>query len=206
MQYRELRNKLEDFKVFTLSDIRKIEPGFHRARLSEWQDKGYIKKLRRGYYIFADETLSEEVLFLIANQLYEPSYVSLEMAFSQYNLIPEAVYSVTSVTSKKTAQFETPITTFFYRSVKPDLMFGYHLEVLGEQKYKIAEMEKAVLDYLYLNPSINNESAFAGLRFNADAFLREADLETFARYARAFANKSLEKRADDFIAFLKRTT
>ena len=206
MQFRELRNKLEDFRVFTLSDIRKIEPDFHRARLSEWQDKGYIKKLRRGYYIFADETLSEKVLFLIANQLYEPSYVSLEMAFSRYNLIPEAVYSVTSVTSKKTMQFETPITTFVYRSVKPELMFGYRLEGVGKQKYKLAEVEKAVLDYLYLNSSINNESAFAGLRFNSEAFLRTVNLETFTQYARAFGNKSLEKRADDFITFLKQTT
>ena len=110
-----------------MTDIRKIEPAFHRPRLNEWQSKGYIKKLRRGYYMFSDAALDEKALFLIANRLYAPSYISFEMAFAHYGLIPESVYGITSATAQKTNNFKTPIGEFIYRHLKPSLMFGYRL-------------------------------------------------------------------------------
>ena len=47
MKFLELKNELKDFPVFSLNDIRNIEPDFHRRRLNEWQNKGYIKN--KGY-------------------------------------------------------------------------------------------------------------------------------------------------------------
>jgi predicted transcriptional regulator of viral defense system len=148
MQYLELREELKDFAVVTVNDIRKIEPDFYLARLNEWQKKGYIKKLRRGYYMFADAVLNEEMLFLIANKLYSPSYISFEIALSHYGLIPEGVYLITSASSKKTARFKTPISEFAYRRIKRTIFYGYKIEQHKGQGYKIAEMEKAILDYL----------------------------------------------------------
>lgn len=89
MQYIELKEALKGFTVFSLMDIKKVDSSFFRARLNEWQDKGYIKKVIKGYYIFSDIELSENVLFDIANRIYSPSYVSFEMALSYYHLIPE---------------------------------------------------------------------------------------------------------------------
>jgi len=94
MKFLELKDELRDFTIFSLNEIRNIEPGFHRRRLNEWQDKGYIKKVIRGYYIFSDLKLSEEILFKIANRIYLPSYVSLESALSYYHLIPESVSAI----------------------------------------------------------------------------------------------------------------
>ena len=82
MKFLELKNELNDFPIFSLNEIRIIDPNFHRRRLNEWQDKGYIKKVIRGYYIFSGLQLSEEILFKIANRIYLPSYVSLESALS----------------------------------------------------------------------------------------------------------------------------
>src|SRR5437763_1371478 len=86
MHYQALKEQLKNFSIFSVSDIRKIDPKFYPARLSEWQKKGILKKLRRGYYMFADATLNEQALFLIANHLYPPSYVSFESALSYYGL------------------------------------------------------------------------------------------------------------------------
>ena len=202
MRFQELENKLQNHPIFTVQDIRKVAPDFYRPRLSEWQEKGYIKKLRRGYYMFADIRLTEERLFLIANRLYAPSYVSLEMALSWYGLIPESVYTVTSVTSKKTKSFATPIAHFSYRSVKPELLFGYHLHSYGEQKYKLAEVEKAVLDYLYLQPKMSDREAFAGLRFNRARFQEQADRDKLFTYAKQFANQRLHQRLDVLLDYL----
>ena len=203
MQYNEFKEQLKDFIVFSITDIRKIEPKFYRRRLNEWQDKGYIKKIRRGYYMFADTQLSEEKLFLIANKIYSPSYVSFEMALSYYGLIPEGVYSITSASSKKTEKFKTTVGEFTYRSLKPQLLFGYSLLTQGKLTYKLAEMEKAVLDYLYINSKSTRKEDLQEWRFEGREFLAKADLNKFNRYVKAFNSPSLEKRVKQFINFIK---
>jgi len=35
MKFLELKNELKDFPIFSLSDIKNIEPAFHRRRLNE---------------------------------------------------------------------------------------------------------------------------------------------------------------------------
>jgi len=101
MNFLEFKEKLKDFVVFNLNDIRKVDNRFDLRRLNEWQKKGYIKMVRRGHYAFSSLEINESVLLLVANKIYTPSYVSLEMALSYYTLIPEAVYGITSATSRK---------------------------------------------------------------------------------------------------------
>ena len=204
MQYNELRVQLKDFLVFNLSDIRKIEPRFYRRRLNEWQAKGYIKKLRRGHYMFGDVPLNEEALYAVANRLYGPSYVSFEMALAHYGLIPEGVPSVTPASSRKTASFRTPIADFSYRRIKPGLLFGYRLANHRGQGYKIAEMEKAVLDYLYLNPNVAAPADFYEWRFNSQEFLAQADMSKLNGYAAAFNNKRLSERLKNLLTLARR--
>jgi predicted transcriptional regulator of viral defense system len=204
MQYQVLKEQLKDFSVFSMSDIRKIDQKFYPSRLSQWQEKGYIKKLRRGYYVFADTSLNEEKLFLIANHLYSPSYVSLESALSYYGLIPEGVYSITSVGTKKTARFQTPVADFVYRNIRPQLLFGYHLKKIAGQGYKIAEIEKAVLDYLYLNPHIVREADFHEWRFNSEEFILHADIGKLREYAKSSYRKSFCVRLEKLISLIEK--
>ncbi len=202
MQFFELKAQLKDFLVFSIKDIEKVDSSFHKQRLSEWQEKNYIKKIRQGFYIFFDLKIDELVLFLIANKIYSPSYVSLETAFSIYNLIPEGVYSITSATSQKTNNFKTQIGNFIYKHIKPELMFGYELRKYNDQYYMIAEIEKAVLDYMYLNSHVKNEKDFDGLRFNVSEFKAKADMSKFKKYLEAFGSKALSVRANKFIVYI----
>lgn len=199
MVFLALQEKLKDFIVFNLNDIRKIDAGFDLRRLSEWQEKGYIKMIRRGHYAFAGLQMNESVLFLMANKIYAPSYVSLEMALSHYSLIPESVYGITSVATRKTNHFQSDYGEFMYRHIKPQLMFGYALIGYQRQTYKIAEVEKAILDYFYLNPHLSSEHDFDGLRFNTGEFSRQADRNKLRSYLNAFGNKSLTKRVNKFL-------
>jgi predicted transcriptional regulator of viral defense system len=202
MQYIEIKDKLKDFIAFSINDILKIDPNFHKQRLSEWQIKGYIKKIIKGYYIFTDLKINESVLFIVANKIFNPSYISLEMALSYYSLIPEAVYSLTSVTSKKTCQFNSSVGQFSYRKIKPKLFFGYKLVNYQNHNFKIAEPEKAVLDYFYLNPKIRTAGEFEELRINKDAFREKTNMKKFKKYLIQFNNKALEKRVNLFIKYL----
>lgn len=202
MQYLTLKKELKDFVVFSTLDIKKIDCNFHKQRLSEWQAKDYIKKITKDKFIFSDLAINENVLFLIANKIYSPSYISLEMAFSYYNLIPESVYGITSVTSLKTKSFKTKFGKFSYRHIKPELLFGYKLAQHGNYNYKIAEIEKVLLDFFYLNANIKTADDFYELRFNTDNFKISSDNDKLSLYLKMFGNKSLSKRINSFLEYI----
>ncbi|MBN1374257.1 hypothetical protein JW962_02905 [Candidatus Dojkabacteria bacterium] len=199
MRYVDLKTKLKEIVVFSLNDIRQWDPSFYRNRLIEWLDKRYIIRLRRDRYMFSDTDIFESRLFHIANRIYSPSYLSLETALSYYGLIPETVYSITSVTTRKTNEFENNLGKFMYRTVNSNLFWGYDI-VHGSQ---VAEIEKCILDYFYLNPNIDNESDFFELRFNGEDFLKRYSKEKFNKYLKIFDNKALNSRVDKFMRFLK---
>jgi predicted transcriptional regulator of viral defense system len=202
MQYLDLKTQLKDFPVFSIKDIEKVGLSFHKQRLSEWQKKDYVKKICKGFYIFSDLGIDEPTLFTIANGVYEPSYISLEMALSIYGLIPEAVYGVTSVTSKRSKNLNTPVGDFMYRHVQPQLMFGYELREHNGHHYQIAEVEKAILDYLHFNSKINDNESFEGVRFNVPETKEKIHIEKFNKYLTAFNSKALEKRAKKFLNYI----
>jgi len=203
MKYLELKIELKDFMIFSLNEIRNIEPGFHRRRLNEWQDKGYIKKVVRGYYIFSDLRLSEEILFKIANRIYLPSYISLESALSYYRLIPESVYGITSISTRKTYHFITSIGEFIYRALKPPLFFGYDLIKFQEKYLKMASMEKALLDYFYLHSDIETEQDFNSLRINKEMFFEQMDEKKLMSFLEKFNQKKLTGRINRFWSYIK---
>lgn len=203
MKYLELKSELRDFTIFSLNEIRNIEPGFHRRRLNEWQDKGYIKKVVRGYYIFSDLKLSEEILFKIANRIYSPSYISLESALSYYHLIPESVYGITSISTRKTYHFLTSIGEFIYQTLKPPLFFGYDLIKFHEKYLKMASMEKALLDYFYLHSDIETEQDFDSLRINKEMFFEQMDEKKLMNFLEKFNQKKLIGRINRFWSYMK---
>lgn len=194
MQYIQFRKMFGGFTVFSLADIRQAEPVFDRRRLSEWQQKGYIRMVVKRYYVFSDYALNEQAVFEIANRIYSPSYVSFEMALSHYELIPESVYGVTSATTLKTSRFKTPIGDFSYRSIHPRLYFGFELLKAGDKLYKLASAEKALLDFLYFSPGMRKVEDFAGIRIDPRVFQRIIDRKKMNAYARAFSQKSLTRR------------
>lgn len=203
MNYIKLKNSLKDYTIFSLNDIKMIDSSFYLRRLNEWQDKGYIKKIIRGYYVFSDLEINEYVLFEIANKIYNPSYISSEMALSYYHLIPESIYGITSVSTRRTYSFKTPIAEFIYKTVKPQLFFGYNLIKYNNKSIKIASLEKAILDYFYLHSDIKRENDFASLRLNKEIFLKEVDEEKLNKFLERFAQKSLTKRIESFGEFMK---
>ena len=164
MNYQDFRQRFEPMGVFSVMDVLKYERSFDSKQLVGWQDKGYLKKIINRWYCFSTVHADEKLLFFIANKIYSPSYISFESALSWHGLIPEGVYSITSAASIKTNTFKTTIGTFTYRHLKPELMFGYALVSAGNKQAKIAEPEKAILDFLYLNPQIKDSSGFFFLK------------------------------------------
>ena len=203
MRYLRLRKALQDFSVFSMHEILKVDSRFHRRRLNDWQDKGYLKKVIKGHYVFSDLPLDEKTLFEIANKIHQPSYVSFEMALSHYHLIPESTYTVTSASSRRPAQYDTEIGHFIYRKVKPELFFGYELIPNAGKWFKIASPEKAILDYFYLNPQLESPDDFEQLRIDPTVFAERTDKEKLVSYLHKFTQKRLTQRMNSFLSFVE---
>lgn len=107
---------------------------------------GLFIRLKNGLYALADHFPSEEE---IANRLYQPSYLSFEYVLARYRIIPEAVYSITSATTKPTRQFEVEGKSYEYFTIKKEAYTGYHPEKINGRTVFMASPEKAMADTLY---------------------------------------------------------
>lgn len=201
MKYLDFQTALQAFPVFSIKDIEKQFPEFDRRRLVEWQEKGYLTKIRRGFYCFSSKKKNQDFLYFAANKIYTPSYISLESGLAFYNLIPEAVFTTVSISTRNTANFGTPIGHFKYRHIKPTLFFGYRLLQLQKITIKIAEAEKVILDYLYLN-KINSVEEMKALRINKAQISEMIDFQKLNRYLKVFDSSVLNKRIDLFKSLL----
>jgi predicted transcriptional regulator of viral defense system len=204
MTYLELRASMKDFTVFSVRDILRVEPAFHRRRLNEWQDKGYIRKVIKNFYIFADRALDEWTLFEIANRIYKPSYVSLESALAHFQLIPESVYGVTSVSTRRSYRFPSAVADFRYRTVSPRLFYGYDLAAAGGKRVKISRPEKAIMDFLYLNPHLRSDSEFESLRLDKERFSQLVNGRELEAMSARFAQRTLTVRLERLLTYLRR--
>lgn len=136
-------------KIFTPLDLQRVfGVPYETARkfiLRHVKDR-FIIKLKKGLYSLETYLPSE---LEIANRVYSPSYVSLEYAMMYYGIIPETVYTITSVTTKSTREFVINNISYTYRKIKKDAFKGYLRKSIDGNIVLIAEPEKAFVDYLY---------------------------------------------------------
>ena len=178
--------------LFTRHELLLQGFSFHDSQFSLWVKKGHLLRLRNGVYAFArevDKVKGEEV----APLLYRPSYLSLETALSWYGFIPEMAYAYVSVTPKINRVFDNYFGRFIYRHIKSSLIWGYVSVSTPNGHYLLAEPEKAILDYLYLNLSrIHNQADLDSFRFNQDQIAHQIDTHKFNNYLHAFGIKKLQ--------------
>lgn len=102
------------------------------------------------------------------------------------------VYNCTSVTAKTTRTFQNSFGLFSFRHMKKELFFGYKKINDNGQVYLIAEPEKALFDYVYLNLSkINGQEDIDELRLNKFELkkLNKNKIKKFSSFAN---NKKLD--------------
>jgi predicted transcriptional regulator of viral defense system len=169
-------------------------PGYTRRQLAQWVKTGKLWQLRRGLYMPAPPY--QRVVahpFALANRLVPGSYVSLHAALAYYDLIPEYVAAVTSVSADRPGRWSTPVGEFIYHHVQPTLLFGYRaLSVSEEQSAFVATSEKALLDLVYLHARADVAAYVAALRLQNLAML---DLDALQAMAERFAKPKMRRAA-----------
>src|SRR3989344_1639868 len=138
---KELKDK--GLMVFTPKELERVfhvSPAAVRQFIHAYTEKKFFSKLRNGLYSLEGERPN---LYFAANKIYRPSYVSLETALSYYSIIPETVYSITSVTPKPTRTFDALGIDFSYTRIKQKAFQGYAAQKEGNATVLFAEPEKA---------------------------------------------------------------
>ncbi len=195
MNWVEFKGKMFDLGCFNIHQVYACWPGFNRNNFVRWILKGYLVRLRQGLYAFPEYKGHAGMAEYFAGKIYNPSYISLHSALAAYGLIPESIIQITSVTSLKTAVFRNSFGEYSYKSVKPDLMFGYVIrQVADGRATKYATREKALLDLLYLYPFYNTEQEMLNLRLDINVLRQDINRSEWMEMARRFRSKTLEKR------------
>jgi len=188
MKFRDFKQKLKALPVFSTSMLGAltVQVGTLRVQLSNWKKKRLVQCLRKGLYVLSrEERQIEPSLFYLANQIYMPSYVSLESALSYYGLIPEFVGATTSVTVRKTCRFENEFGIFTYQHIQPKTYHGFGSVQESEgMSILVASPEKALVDFFYLNLdrfSVSDRLIFKeSFRFQNSSILEPKKLRMFA--------------------------
>jgi predicted transcriptional regulator of viral defense system len=209
MNYADFRSHVDNFPYILSKEAVKLYKDHQvmKNQLSRWEKKGLVVKLRQGMYVLNDQDRKiMPTRTFLANQMYEPSYVSLEYALGLHDLIPERVETVTSVTTRKTACFKNKFGDFTYQHVKPQSFGGFSLHKDEENlRSFVADPEKAVVDFLYFHSKECKTGHVIGLLIGSYRFQNMETLRwgKVLSYARLFSNEKLQRTAAELCEHLK---
>ncbi len=196
--------KLKDFRkkmkkaIFSTAEARIIcfrdKPKVLNQQLHQWTKSGDMVSLKRGLYMFPD---MKQEIHEVARNLYYPCYFSLEYALNFYGIMTETVFEYTLVSTKVTRRFKTSAGTFIYHKIKKEGFTGFDPETL------MAEKEKALVDYFYLNSNKLQTSDSFWESSRLEAGLTKINFKRALDYAKLFKSKKLEVLLNSFHSYAK---
>ena len=171
MTFLEFKNQLFDLACFNIYQVYAWQPDFDRNNLTRWVKKGYLVRLRQGYFAFSEYKSKLDYSLYFANRIYRPSYISLHTALNN------------------------DFGEYSYKNLKENLMFGYELKPVADNRtMQFATPEKALLDLLYLYPFYDNEQELEELRLDEDYLHDDLNKDLLMDYCGKFQNKALDRR------------
>ncbi len=193
----KLTGSLPWFDLALLAQADDGRRGALRVQLSRWMASGKVIGLRRGLYALAPAYRHARLVpAALANALYRPSYLSGLWALAFYDLIPERVAWLTSVTPRPSRRFVNELGTFDYRNLDAARFWGYRPTTFGDAQVMVAEPEKALLDHWHLTPGEWAAERLAEMRYQHAGTVDHALLE---RYAERFGSPRVRQAVNRWL-------
>jgi hypothetical protein len=126
-------------------------------KVNELVKQKYLVPVKNAFYVPGPASgLAMPESFLIANHLWGPSYVSLESALSYWGIIPERVFEIISITTKRANAYKTAVGRFTYLHASlPYYSFGIKsVQLTRKQCALVATPEKALCDKIIMTSGI----------------------------------------------------
>jgi hypothetical protein len=154
----ELIKRLRDLNaasggVYSTPDLDILLDCSHPSRLTETirglVREGVLLRVRRGLYADCLNGYRPEI---VGQRWLGPSYLSTETALDRHQLCQTGILTYTYVTTRLIARRRHACRTleshtFLYRHLASHLFFGYRMQ----EGVRLADPEKAVLDFLYFS-------------------------------------------------------
>ncbi len=198
MNFNKFSNELRPLTVFNTNDIRKIDSNFNDENLSNWQSKGYITKLAKGCYTFADISVDKNLLNYAGNKIVTPSYISCETALAYYR-VASMEDSVKSVCPVRNHFYPSDYGGFKYHKINSALMSHYTLIKHQNYFFQIATLEKAIVDFFFFNPWHQTRAQIKTLNFNKVNLKEKINKGLIQEIYDGYNNNSLSRRIRNFM-------
>jgi predicted transcriptional regulator of viral defense system len=117
--------------------------------LSRLANRDLLSRVANGVYV--NKLVRDNSALDFVSVLKPNSYVSLESALSHWGLSTQSPVALTCVTSGKSREYKTSEFALTFRTISKRLFWGFVEKQTRYGKYRIAEPEKALLDWIYLS-------------------------------------------------------
>lgn len=133
-------------QIYTVSDLKKVlglrkDNSVYQA-IKRLKKEGLLEGLTNGVYRLLDTPSND---FVIANNLYCPSYISLETALNYYGILIQTPYTISSITTRRNKLIKQREKEFIFFHLSSDYFFDY----IKEKDFLIATPEKALIDTIF---------------------------------------------------------
>lgn len=173
---------------------------FHRLEKKKW-----LERIERGKYLIVplEGKLGwSEHPFVIASRLVKNYYISYRSALSYYGLteqLPNYVY-IATIDRKHSLIIKLQNYIFKFIKIKKDKFFGFTLQTIENNKIKIADKEKAIIDCL-------DQEKYAGTIIEiAKALSQHINVEKVKKYAIKLKKFSIIRRLGYLLDLLNKDT
>jgi len=137
--------------------------------------RGLVEHVSRRLYVnkLAHELSPRELVGILRPD----AYISLESALAEWRISTQSPSALTCVTTGFPRKFRGPSVQIVYRHIAKKLHWGLEVKRTRHGSYRIAEPEKTLLDWIYLQRQEGLPTAFDELN------LRTIDWKKLHRYA-----------------------
>ncbi|MFA5776112.1 MAG: hypothetical protein WC988_00970 [Patescibacteria group bacterium] len=160
------------------------DEGSIRNRVSVLQKAGWFKRIKKGVY-FINENLGTrgqlvESVLVISSILESNAYISLSHALNYHQMYDQYSTKVTAIGKERGKSYKVGLYSFKFVKVEEEMYFGFSDTLVDGRLVKIADAEKALIDFLYLDKSfISANLVFEKLTLYKESFLDCSKLTTY---------------------------
>jgi predicted transcriptional regulator of viral defense system len=119
-----------------------------RVTLRRQEKRGLVERVTRKIYI--NKLASGFNVRDLATEVSSESYVSLESALNEWGISSQSQIALTCVSPRQISSIKIRNAEIKFRTLKKSLFWGFEEKKTRYNTYKLAEREKALLDWIYL--------------------------------------------------------
>jgi predicted transcriptional regulator of viral defense system len=131
-------------------------------RIQQLTEGGWLIRVKQGLYLL-NESLSlryqsDISLLAICSILNSQAYISLAHALNYFNMFDQFSGTIVALNTQQSKKYNWQQVVFKFVKIKASMYYGFIEKTIDHQQVKIAEAEKALIDYLYIDQSFSSAS------------------------------------------------